>query len=43
MRLLYANSSPADVLLKAELEEFAREYDNFSVWFTGATLALLVT
>ena len=35
MRLLYANSSPADVLLKAELEAFAREHDNFSVWFTG--------
>ena len=36
MRLLYANSSPADVLLKAELEAFAKGYDNFSVWFTGA-------
>ena len=43
MRLLYANSSPADVLLKAELEEFAREHDNFRVWFTGAVSALLMT
>ena len=40
MRLLYANSSPADVLLKAELEEFAREHDNFRVWFTGGFLGL---
>ena len=36
LRLLYANSSPGDVLLKQELEEFAREHDNFKVWFTGA-------
>jgi len=40
MRLLYANSSPADVLLKAELEAFAREHDNFRVWFTGVPAAL---
>ena len=38
LRLLYANSSPADVLLKQELEAFAREHDNFKVWFTGAVL-----
>ena len=35
LRLLYANTSPADVLLKKELEAFAAEHDNFSVWFTG--------
>ena len=43
LRLLYANSSPADVLLKKELEAFAEEHDNFSVWFTGVRQLLLMT
>ena len=42
LRLLYANSSPGDVLLKQELEEFAAEHDNFSVWFTGTLVIAVV-
>ncbi len=35
LRLLYANVSPDDILLRDELDALAAAHPNFSVWYTG--------
>lgn len=43
LSLLYANVSPDDILLRDELDQLAAAHPNFSVWYTGALSALLVS
>lgn len=34
VRLVYANQSEDDILLREELEAYAEKHHNFRVWFT---------
>ena len=36
IRLVYANTTPADTLMRHELEEMAREKPQFQVWMTAS-------